>query len=36
MKSIDDVDPNILIGYKSGQYWQNRMDLMYYSYLDYM
>ncbi|OIQ44301.1 MAG: hypothetical protein BM558_08525 [Roseobacter sp. MedPE-SW] len=36
MKSLDDVDPNILIGYESGQYWQNRMDLMYYSYLDYI
>lgn len=36
MKNVDDVDPGIINGYASGRYWQNRMDLMYYSYLDYI
>lgn len=34
MKNIDEADKGIINGYKSGRYWQNRMDLMYYSYLE--
>lgn len=33
---MNEPDRGIVNGYKSGRYWQNRMDLMYYSYLDYI
>lgn len=36
MKDPEEIDQNIANNYKSGRYWNNRMDLMYYSYVDYI
>jgi hypothetical protein len=36
MENTMNVDETIAKHYKSGRYWQNRMDLVYYSYVDYI
>ena len=36
LKNSTNIDESIANHYKSGKYWQNRMDLVYYSYVDYI